>query len=105
MYREALALAIHRNRAYCDVKSADPEGVHREVKSFRPDLLVRNDNDGPDPEVLAAAPSWVEVKYHDSVDARISLSGRIEEFDDASLELLLEAVDKAAKLVSEDHWQ
>ena len=105
MYREALALAVHRNRPYCDVKSADPEDVHREVKNFRPDLLVRNDNDGLDPEVLAIASSWVEVKYHDSMDARISLSGRIEEFDDVSLELLLAAVDKAAELVSEDHWQ
>ena len=54
------------------------------MKSFRPDLLVRNDNDGLDPGVLVTAPSWVEVKYRDSMDAGISLSGRIEEFDDAS---------------------
>jgi hypothetical protein len=103
MYREALAFAVQRNRPHFDVKSAFPEDIHQEVKSFGPDVLVRTDNDGLAPEVLAAVPFWVELRYTDSMDARIALGGRIEEFDDASMELLLTVVDEAAEeLVSED---
>ena len=103
MYREALAFALQRNRPQLDVKSASPEDIHQEVKSFGPDVLVRNDNDGLAPEVLAEVPFWVELRYTDSMDARVALGGWIEEFEDASMELLLTVVDEAAEeLVSED---
>jgi hypothetical protein len=103
LYREALAFAVERNRPQFDVKSASSEDIHQEVKGFGPDVLVRNGNDGLDPEVLAEVPFWVELRYADSMDARIGLGGRIEEFDDASIGLLLAVVDEAAEeLVSED---
>jgi hypothetical protein len=101
MYREALAFAVQRNRPHFDMKSASPDDIHQEVKSFGPDVLVRND--GLAPEVLAEVPFWVELRYTDSMNARIALGGWIEEFDDASKELLLTVVEEAAEeLVSED---
>ncbi len=40
MYREAVALSIHRNRPGLDVRAAPPEEAEREIDAFRPRLLV-----------------------------------------------------------------
>src|SRR5918993_4182046 len=44
MYREAVALSIHRNRpGLVDVKLVPPEAAEAELASFRPHLLIHND--------------------------------------------------------------
>jgi hypothetical protein len=78
---------------------APPEAVEEQVRAFEPHLLVRNDTDGIDHEVLAGVPCWVEVRYSDSMDAKVCLAGRVEEVEDMSTEGLLRVADEAADLM------
>ncbi len=57
---------------------------------------MHNDNDGLARRVLDAVPFWVEVLYSDSMDAQVSVDGRVEEISDISMEALLALVDEAA---------
>jgi hypothetical protein len=66
------------------------------VRTFEPHLLVRNDTDGMDHKMLAGVPCWIEVLYSDSMDAKISVDGRVEEAKDISTEELLRVADEAA---------
>ncbi len=100
MYREAIALSVHRARPGLDVRVASPEAAEAEIARFRPHLLVHNDT-APVPEaVLAGVPCRVEVLYSDGLDARVSADGRPERIEDASTEDLLRVVDLAAALAS-----
>ena len=98
MYREAVALSIHRNRPGLDVRVASPEAAEAEIGAFRPHLLVHNDT-APIPEgALAGVPCRVEVLYSDGLDTRASADGRSERIDDASVGDLLRLVDRATAL-------
>jgi hypothetical protein len=66
------------------------------VRVFAPHLLVHNDTDGLEPGVLRGVPCWIEVLYSDSMDARISVDGRVEENPDISTDVLLRVADEAA---------
>lgn len=96
MYREAIALAIHRHRPDLDIRIAPPETSTGELESFQPHLLVRNDGDGLDAQALAQVGSWVELRYSDGMDARISVDGEVREETEMSMEELLRVVDEAA---------
>ncbi len=98
MYREAIALSFRRHRPVFEVRLAPPEVAEEQVRDFRPHLLVRNETDGLDPEVLRSVPFWVEMCYSDSMDARISVDGRVEEERDISTEGLLRVADEAAAM-------
>jgi hypothetical protein len=111
MYREAVALSIHRGRpGLVDVRLAPPEAMEAQIASFRPHLLVHNEasadaRDGavPVPETaLQAVPYRLEVLYSNGMDARISADGRVTELPDASTEDLLAAVDAAASLADRE---
>jgi len=107
MYRQAIALSIHRNRpGLVDVRIASPEAMEAELSSFQPHLLVHNEEHGglvPVPEALIrAVPHRIEVLYSDGMDARLSADGRVTELRDASTEDLLEAVDEAAELADRE---
>ena len=102
MYREALALAVHRHRPDLEVRLASPENALEQVRSFAPHLLVRNDNDGIDSDVLAGVPCWVEVTYTDGMDARINLGGSIEEVSDMTMDGLLAVVENAEQMILRD---
>ncbi len=98
MYREAIALSIHRNRPGLDVRSAPPEAAGRELADFLPHLLVHSDN-APIPEAaLAGVPYRVEVLYSDSMNARTHVGGRAEGVGDMDVKGLLRVVDEAAAL-------
>jgi len=99
MYREALALAVHRHRPDLEVKIASPEDSSEEVRRFDPHLLVRADNDGFDPLLLERIPFWVEVMYSDSMNARVALDGSIEEVSDMPIDDLLNVVDEAVQFL------
>ncbi len=99
MYREALALAIHRHRPDLEVRMAAPEDVYEEVGRFNPHLIVRNDNDDFDPMLLEHVPCWVEVMYTDSMNAKIGMDGSVEEVSDIAIDDLLRVVDEAERLV------
>ena len=111
MYRQAVALSVHRGRpGLVEVRLAPPEAMEEELASFRPHLLVHNDPRGDlrggavriPKEALEAAikkvPHRVEVLYSNGMDARISADGRLTELRDASTEDLLAAVDAASEL-------
>jgi len=102
MYREALALVVHRHRPDLEVRLAPPENALQEVGNFAPHLIVRNDNDGIDPEVLAGVPCWVGVTYTDSMDVRINLDGSIEEVSDMDMDGLLAVVGEAEQIILRD---
>jgi hypothetical protein len=95
MYREAIALSLRKHRPGYEVRIAAPEDVE-EVRAFAPRLLVRSDTDGLDPRVLMNVPCWIEVLYSDSMDAKISVDGRVEESRDISTDVLLRVADEAA---------
>jgi hypothetical protein len=72
MYRETLAHVIRRDRPD-DVRLTDPDSLDQEASSFRPHLVVCNDNV---PEVRGVSvPSWVVIRYHDHLSASVFLEG------------------------------
>jgi hypothetical protein len=99
MYRQAIAFCLAQSRPAFEVRIADLEHAEEEVRAFGPHLLVRNDNDGMDPGVLAGVLCQVEVIYSNGMDARIHLSGRVEETEDMSAEGLLRVADEAVDLM------
>jgi hypothetical protein len=101
MYREGIASSLRQSRPGFEVRIAPPEAAEEEVRSFEPHLLVRNDTDGIDHKVLGSAPCWVEVLYSDSMDAKISVDGRLKETKDISTDDLLRVADEAAARVRE----
>ena len=98
MYRQAIALSIHRQRPGLDGRVASPEATEGELADFRPHLLIHNDNDGLGLEAVADVLCLVEVQYSDSMDVRISVSGKVSEERDMSTEDLLRVVDGATAL-------
>jgi hypothetical protein len=99
MYREALALAVHRHRPDFDVRMAASENVYEEMGLFSPHVLVRSDDDDLDPLLLERVLCWVEVMYTDSMNAKIGVDGSIEEVSDIAMDDLLRVVDEAERLV------
>ena len=96
MYREAIAGYLLQHRPGYEVRSSAPADAEDEVILFAPHLLVHDDTDGVDPRVLEGIQSLVEMLYSDSMGARISVEGRIEENPDISTEVLLRVADEAA---------
>jgi hypothetical protein len=101
MYREAIAGYLLQHRPGYEVRSSAPENIEEEVILFAPHLLVHDDTDGLDPRMLRGVPCWIEVLYSDSMGARISVEGRIEENPDISTEVLLRVADEAAAGIRE----
>jgi hypothetical protein len=101
MYREAIAGYLLQQRPGYEVRSAAPENIEEEVILFAPHLLVHDDTDGMDPRVLEGIQFLVEMLYSDSMGARISVDGRIEENPDISTEVLLRVADDAAAGIRE----
>ena len=100
MYREALALSIHRHHPDLEVRLGPPKDVIRELARFNPHLLVSNDGEGLNPEALARVHCWVEVLYTDHMSARIMMDGRVEEVQDMDLQQLFEVVDETREMVT-----
>ena len=100
MYREAIALSIHRHQPDFVVRLGPPEDVIRELARFNPHLLVSNDGEGLNPDALNGLPCWVEVLYTDHMGARIRVDGRVEEVKDMDLQQLFEVVDETREMVT-----
>ena len=93
MYRQAIALSIHRQRPDLDVRTAAPEAAEGELAGFRPHLLIHADTDGLGQEAVACVLCCVTVLYSDGMDARISARGEVSEARDMSTDDLLRVVD------------
>jgi hypothetical protein len=101
MYRESLAIAIHRHSANFEVLIAAPKDLDREVERFVPHALVRDD-DGVDTEVPEGVVCWAGIIIDNHLNARIGMKGRISEVHDVSLDEFLAALDEAEELLSAD---
>ena len=101
MYREAIALAVHRNRPEAEVMLV-PDGIlDGQVEDFAPHVLVRNDSDEMVPEgLLGSVVCRMEVLYTDGMAARVSAGDRSYRIEDATMEDLLALVDEAEGLAS-----
>jgi hypothetical protein len=101
MYREAIALAVQRNRPEAEVMVVPEDVLDGQVKDFAPHVLVRNDADRPIPEgQLGSVVCRVEVLYTDGMAARISVGESSYRIEDASMDDLLSLVDEAEDLLS-----
>ena len=102
MYREVIALSLHRNRPHAEVLLCPPEVLARETGRFEPHLVVLDDNDGAAPNMLSGVLYRVEILLGASMDARISVDGRAREVKDICMEDLLAVVDEAEKMISKE---
>ena len=98
MYRETLAHIIQKDRPNDEVRFADPQILDREASSFRPHLIVCNDNASEVGEVSVL--SWVVIRYHDSLSASVFLDGQDTRLiQDIETEDLLEVIEETQRLV------
>ena len=101
MYREAIALAVQRDRPNSEVMLVPENVLNGQVEDFAPHVLVRNDSDRAVPEgLLGSVVCRMEVLYADSMAAQVSVGGRSYRIEDTTMEDLLALVDEAEELVS-----
>ena len=101
MYREALALAVQRNRPEAEVMLVSEGALNGQVDGFGPHVLVRNDGEGAAPEwLLKSVVCHVEVLYTDHMAARVDVGERSFTIEDACIDDLLALVDEAEVLAS-----
>src|SRR5215207_6485183 len=94
MYREAIALYVHRNRPKAEVLLVPQDVLDGQVKDFAPHVLVRIDSDRVLPEgLLSSVVCRMEVLYTDGMAARVSVGDRSYTIEDATMEALLSLVD------------
>ena len=100
MYREALAIAVQRDRPDAEVMLVPPDVLDGQVDGFAPHVLVRNDSDAAVPErLLKGVVVRVEVLITDGMAVRVSPRGGTPyEIGDARIADLLAALDEAAEL-------
>lgn len=99
MYREAIALALHKYRPQAEVMLISAESLNGEIESFKPHLLLHNDYDGIAPEALESVRCRIEIQFSDGMDARIVMDGQVSGIEDMSLEEMFTVVDQVEKLV------
>ncbi len=75
MYRQTIAHVIRRDCPDDEVRLADPDSLDREASSFRPHLIVCNDNASQLQEEVSV-PSWIVIRYQDSLNASVFLDGQ-----------------------------
>ena len=69
MYRESLALALHKHRPNFEVMLGPTASLDGQAKRFQPHLLIRNDTDGVDMDLMKGIRCWIEILYSDGMDA------------------------------------
>ena len=100
MYRQTLAHIIRRDRPDDEVHLADPDSLDREAASFLPHLIVCTDN-APEVREEVSVPSWIVIRYHDSLSASVFLDGQDSRLvQDMSIEDLLGVVEETQRLLA-----
>ena len=99
MYREVLALCIHRRRPDFEVLLASPESLDGEAERFEPHVLVQDADEAgcllrwPD-DVLCR----IRLLKTERIEATVELDGTTSEVSDVSLEELLGVLEEAKRL-------
>ena len=101
MYRESLAMALHRHNPDFEVMMADPASMDGEAARFGPHALVRDD-DGIEVGSPDGVVCWVGITSDNHLHARTGVDGRVSEVRGVSLYEMLAVLDEAAKLVSDN---
>jgi hypothetical protein len=100
MYRETLAHILRTDRPDDDVRLSDPQALDREAASFRPHLVVCNDNAEEVPEEVSV-PSWVVIRFHDHLSASVFIDGQDPRLiQDIAIKDLIWVVEETQRLVA-----
>lgn len=104
LYREAIALSIHRHRPDFEVLLAAPNSLDGEAERFGPHALVQDaDEEGLPPEVPDGVVCRVRVlKTPERMDATIELGGATSVLRDVTLEELFVALEEGESLSQGD---
>jgi hypothetical protein len=103
MYREALALSIHRHRPDFEVLLTPPWPLDGEAELFGPHVLVQDaDEAGLPPALDGGVVCRVRIRIADRIDATIELDGTTSEVHDVCLEDLFEVLEAAERLSQVD---
>jgi len=103
MYREVLALCIHRRHPDFDVLLAPPWPLDGRAERFEPHVLVHDAEEAGLPPALAeGVVCRVRLLKTERIDATIELDGTTSEVSDACLEDLFEVLEGAARLSQGD---
>ena len=104
MYREALALCIHRHRPDFDVLLAPPWSLDGRAERFGPHVLVQDAEEAGLPPALAGGVVCrvLVLKKPNRIDATIELYGTTSELRDACLEDLFGVLEEAEGLLQGD---
>ena len=100
MYREVLALSLHRNQPEDEVLISPPEALDGEVRRFNPHLVVCSE--GAMLDIPSGVLCRVELMFSDGLDARIGLDGEVAEAKDVGIEDFLALVDRTEKMISKE---
>jgi hypothetical protein len=103
MYREVLALSVHRHRPDFEVLLAPPGSLDGEVERFGPHVLVQDADEAEPTTVLPEGVlRRIQILKTGRLDATIELDGTTSEVRDARLEDLFEALGRAEGLSNGD---
>ena len=83
MYRQTLAMAVHRHNPDFEVMIANPTSMDGEAERFAPHVLVRDD-DGIEVGSPEGVVCWVGVNIDDHLKVRISVEGKVSEVHEAA---------------------
>jgi len=93
VYREAIGEFLRASRPRLQVRGANPQGLHAELRRFGPQVVVYAGPPAPIPDLL---PCWVELSL-DPARPTVLWTGRVRrEVASLSAEGLLAVIDEAA---------
>ena len=102
LYREVIALSIHRRRPDFEVLLAPPWPLDGKAQLFRPHVLVQDADEAELPPALAQDEQGVVCRVRilktERIDATIELDGTISEVHDVCLEDLFAVLEGAERL-------
>lgn len=102
IYREVLALSIHRRRPDFEVLLAPPWPLDGKAELFEPHVLVQDADEAGLPPALAQDEQGVVCRVRmliaDRIDATIELDGTTSEIHDVCLDDLFEVLEEAERL-------
>ena len=103
LYREVLALSIHRRSPDFDVLLAPPWPLDGRAERFEPHVLVHDaDEAGLPPALTEGVVCRVRILKSERIDATIELDGTTTELRDACLEDLFGVLEGAERISKGD---
>ena len=103
LYREVLALSIHRYNPDLEVLLAPPWLLDGRAEHFRPQVLVHDTEKALLPPALTGgAQCRVRILINERIDATVEMDGTTSEIHDVCVEDLCEVVEEAEILAARD---